>query len=68
LVTLRPNVGTGPLNWSWYVWETPSVLAVSVTVCVPLIAATVAVKPALEDPTGTVTEDGIVTALLLLLS
>jgi hypothetical protein len=66
LVVLRPIVG--PLRCNWYVSEEPPALAVSVTVCVPLTPDTHTLNPALEDPAGTVTEPGIDTALLLLLS
>jgi hypothetical protein len=68
LVALKPNVGTGPLSCSRYVSKTPPESAVSVTVCVPLIADTVAVNTALAAPAGTVTEPGTFTALLLLVS
>jgi hypothetical protein len=68
LEALRLNVGVAPLSCRRYVSEIPLELAVSVTVWVPLIAETVAVNPAVSAPTGTVTDAGTVTALLLLLS
>jgi hypothetical protein len=46
--------------------EMPSALAVSIAVCVVLTGETVAVKPALLAPAGTVTEAGTITAGLLL--
>jgi hypothetical protein len=42
------------------------VLAVKVAVCAALTAETVALKPALVEPAGTVTDAGTTTALLLL--
>ena len=46
--------------------DAPLALAVNVAVCVVLTEATVAVKPVLVDPAGTVTVFGTVTELLLL--
>ena len=44
----------------------PPADAVSVAFCALVTEATVAVNPLLEDPAGTVTDAGTVTALLLL--
>jgi hypothetical protein len=49
-----------------FIWDTPSAVAVSVAVCELLTAAAVTLKPALVSPTGTFTEAGARSALLLL--
>lgn len=66
LVVLALSVAVAAVSCSPKVCETPLALAVSVTDCTVLTAVTVAVKFALEAPAGTVTEAGIVTAVLLL--
>jgi len=55
-----------PVSCRANVWETPFALAVKVTACAFVTAATVAVKLALVAPAATVTTAGTVTALLLL--
>ena len=49
-----------------FICDTPSAVAVSVAVCALLTADAVTLKPALVSPTGTFTEDGACSALLLL--
>lgn len=55
-------------SWSTSVWDTPSADAVRVTDCVVVTAATVALKPTVLEPGGTVTEAGTCRELLLLAS
>lgn len=66
LELLTLSVGTDAPSCSAKVWAVLFALAVSVTVCAALTEEAAAVKPALVDPAGTVTEAGTVTALLLL--
>lgn len=66
LEELRPKVSTAALSCSPAVFVIPPALADMVTDCATLTADTVAVKLALVEPALTVTEDGTVTALLLL--
>lgn len=56
------RVGVAPLSCSANVLLTPPDEAVSVSVCVAVTAATLAVNAALVDPAETVTLDGMVTA------
>jgi hypothetical protein len=66
LVELTLSVGTAAPSCRAKVSDTPPAVAVSVTVCAVLTEDAVAVNPALILPTGTVTVDGTVIALLLL--
>jgi hypothetical protein len=66
LVALMLSVGTAAFNWSENPIEAPPALAVRVAVCAVLTDDTVAVNPVLVEVAGTVTEEGSVTALLLL--
>lgn len=63
---LMVSTGVPVFKLRMKVADTPTALAVRVTVCAELTEETVAVKLALVAPTGTVTEAGSVTALLLL--
>jgi hypothetical protein len=63
---LMPNFGTVEPNCRANVSAAPPALAVSVTVVGVLTDVTLAVKLALVAPDATVTEAGIVTAVLLL--
>jgi len=56
-----------PFSWSATVCEVPPAVAVNVAVCVELTAAAVAVNVALVAFAKTVTVEGTVTAVLLLL-
>jgi hypothetical protein len=66
LELLTLNVGTNAPSCRTNVWAASFALAVSVTGCEELTDETVAEKPALTAPTGTVIELGTVTTLLLL--
>lgn len=66
LELLIPSVDAGAPSCNAKVWATFPALAVSVTVCAEVTEETVAVKLAVFDPAGTVTEAGTVTSLLLL--
>jgi len=66
LVALKLSPGATAFSTSGYVVEAPPAVAVSVAVCVVLTADAVALNPALDAPTGTVTDAGTVTAPLLL--
>ena len=66
LEVLRLRVAADALSWSAKVSLVLPALAVNVTVCDVLHEFTVAEKLALVAPAGTVTDDGTVTAALLL--
>lgn len=66
LVALRLSAALAAFNWRAKVFETVPAIAERVTVCAELTDDTVAEKLALEAPAATVTEDGTVTAELLL--
>lgn len=66
LVALMLSVGTAAFNCSEKPIEAPPALAVSVTACDVLTEDTVAANATLEEAAGTVTDDGTVTAELLL--
>ncbi len=60
------NTGTTAPSCRAKVFDNPSAIAVSVAVCTGLTEETVAVKLALLEPVGMVTDAGTATALLLL--
>jgi hypothetical protein len=66
LVALMLNVATAAFNCNEKVLETVPAIADSVTFCVVLTDETVAVKLPTAEPDATVTDDGTVTAALLL--
>jgi hypothetical protein len=66
VVALMLSCAVTKFNWRAKVFETPPAVAVNVAVWVEDTAPTVAVNPEVVAPAGTVTEDGTVTALLLL--
>jgi hypothetical protein len=66
VVALTVSVGTVAPSCSAKVFDTLFALAVSVTVVAVLTAVAVAVNVALLDPAATVTDAGMVTAVLLL--
>ncbi len=66
LVAFTLSVGMAAFNCTAKVAETLPALAVSVAVCAVLTEETVAEKLTVVAPAGTVTEEGVVTAELLL--
>jgi len=66
LVELTPSVGVPPFNWMANVAELPPAVAVSVAVWVVDTEEKVAEKLAEDEPAATVTEEGTLTAELLL--
>ncbi len=66
LLVLTLRMGATAPNSSANDCEIPATFAVSATFCAVLTELTVAVKPALVSPAGTLTEAGTVTAALLL--
>jgi hypothetical protein len=66
LVELTLSPGVSAFSCSDVVLLTPPAVAVMVAACAVLTAEAVAVKAALADPLGTVTDAGTETALLLL--